>query len=218
MNETLPAQIVREEETQISIFNRGPEKLVEGATRIANVLSDIVERKQLYATVQGKKHVLVEGWTTMGAMLGIAAVERCTTELPDGSYEAVVDLKRMTDGMIVGSGSALCSVEEKRWSKAEKNARRSMAITRATSKAFRLGYSWIMVMSGFESCPAEELDEAYVGSPIQKRRLFDAMKAAGITDEQIMKDVHESCLHKARAEVNAVIDEAAELQKSLKGV
>ena len=32
-----------------------------------------------------------------------------------------------------------------------------MAITRATGKAFRLNYSWIMALAGYEPTPAEEM-------------------------------------------------------------
>lgn len=216
--------IVHEPQNQVSLFDRSPKALVEGATEIADVLSGVIEKRKLYAIVQGKRHVLVEGWTTMGALLGIAAVERETKELPDGSYEAIVDLKRMRDGMIVGSGSALCSIDEKRWAKADKYARRSMAITRATSKAFRLGYSWIMVMSGYEACPAEEIpattheeeDDRYYGRQEQKVRLHEALKARGVTDTEIMKSVHNECMGKSRAHVNKVIDEAAEMQANMK--
>jgi len=35
-----------------------------------------------------------------------------------------------------------------------------MAITRATGKAFRLAFSWIVVLAGYEATPAEEIVEA----------------------------------------------------------
>ena len=38
-------------------------------------------------------------------------------------------------------------------------ARRSMAQTRATGKACRLAFSWIMALAGYEPTPAEELPD-----------------------------------------------------------
>lgn len=43
-------------------------------------------------------------------------------------------------------------------------ARRSMALTRATGKACRLALSWIMALAGYQSCPAEEMEGALVGT------------------------------------------------------
>ena len=78
--------------------------------------------------------------------------------LDDGSYEAVVELIRVTDGAIIGRASALCGMDET-WGTRQEFARRSMAITRATGKAYRLGFSWIMTLTGYEATPAEEMTE-----------------------------------------------------------
>ena len=218
-------QLVQYEEKRVSLFDRGPEQLVNGATEIAKQLARVIKDCNLSVNLKGKQHVRVEGWTTMGALLGIAAVERETEELPDGSYRAVVDLKRMSDGMIVGSGSAICGMDERRWGSAEKYARRSMAITRATSKAFRLGYSWIMALSGHETTPYEEMpaedrssaidirgttveptDEVYYGAPEQKVKLHKILQGMGVADTALMKRVHDACIGKGREEVNQILD------------
>ena len=38
-----------------------------------------------------------------------------------------------------------------------------MALTRATGKAFRLGFSWIITLAGYEATPAEEMDGVIEG-------------------------------------------------------
>jgi hypothetical protein len=88
----------------------------------------------------------------------------------DGSYEAEVELIRLSDGMVVGRASALCGAPDDepwggtpaKYGKPEKppraeHARRSMAVTRATSRAFRQQYSWIMALAGYEPTPADEM-------------------------------------------------------------
>jgi hypothetical protein len=116
----------------------------------------IIDSQKMYTIIQGKKHTRIEAWLTLGAILGILPREASITELPDGSYEARVDLLNRA-GVIVGGASALCGVEEPRWSKAERYARRSMATTRATAKAYRLAFGWIAQLSGLEPTPAEEM-------------------------------------------------------------
>ncbi len=136
---------------------RKPSELVKEAAEIATVLGKIIDDKCLFTTIKGRKHVHVEGWTTLGAMLGIVPIEESSVELPDGSYEGKVKLVRVRDGVQLGGASALCGMDEETWSVRDRYARKSMATTRATGKAFRLGYSWIMVLAGYEPTPFEEM-------------------------------------------------------------
>lgn len=48
--------------------------------------------------------MFVEGWTTLGAMLGVTPHEVSNTE-QDGVYISVVELKRMSDGAVVSRAS-----------------------------------------------------------------------------------------------------------------
>jgi hypothetical protein len=59
----------------------------------------------------------------------------------------------------VGGASAECTLNEKNWSGKDSFSLRSMAITRATGKAFRLSFAWIMQLAGFEPTPADEIFE-----------------------------------------------------------
>ena len=110
----------------------------------------------MYSSIQGKDYPKVESWLTLGAILGILPRERSVTELPDGSFEAQVDLINQL-GAVVGGASAICGIEERRWASAERYARRSMAVTRATAKAYRLSFSWIIQLAGLEVTPIEEM-------------------------------------------------------------
>ena len=132
-----------------------PAALVSGAAEMAHELATVIDKQKLFTVIQGKKFVGVEGWTTLAVMLGCVAREVSTTE-QDGIYVAVVELVRMNDGACISRASAECG-EEKPWNTRAKYARRSMAQTRATGKACRLAFSWIMSLAGYEPTPAEEM-------------------------------------------------------------
>lgn len=137
----------------------GPADMIAMASHLATALKDIVERQKLYTVINGKKFPQVEAWMTIGRMDNVVARE---AERPirndDGSYEGFVELVRLSDGMVIGRASALCGTpDDNPWAKRGEPARRSMAVTRATSRAFRQQYSWIMALAGYQPTPAEEM-------------------------------------------------------------
>ena len=139
-----------------------PEGTVSLATRMATALKDIVEKQHLYAVIGGKKFPQVEAWMTIARMDNVVAREVIggILRFEDGSYEATVELIRLSDGMVIGRGSALCgSKGDRPWDSRPEPARRSMAVTRATSRAFRQQYSWIMALAGYEPTPADEMPQ-----------------------------------------------------------
>jgi hypothetical protein len=140
-----------------SSLTLGTADTVANATAIANELAKIINTRKLYSVISKKKFVRVEGWTTLGAMVGVLPREVSTIRHDNGTYESIVELIRVVDGEVIGRGSAICGIDEKTWGKREEYARRSMAITRATGKAYRLGFSWIITLAGFEATPAEEM-------------------------------------------------------------
>lgn len=140
-----------------------PGALVQGAAELAAELATVIDRQKLATIIKGRKHVQVEGWTTLGVMLGCVAREVQTVEA-DGIYTATVELVRMTDNACISRASAECGSPDELdkfgkpiWSARPRYARRSMAQTRATGKACRLAFSWIMSLAGYEVTPAEEM-------------------------------------------------------------
>jgi len=136
-----------------------PERLIEFASRMATALADVVDRQHLYQVISGRKYPMVEAWMTIARMDGVVAREASNpVRHEDGSYEAIVELIRLSDGMAIGRASALCGTPDDRpWAQRAEPARRSMAVTRATSRAMRQQYSWIMALAGYEPTPAEEM-------------------------------------------------------------
>jgi hypothetical protein len=170
---------VRELDEERAIVVRQPDRLAQAptpedtlslATRMATALKDVVEKQRLFAVIQGKKYPQVEAWMTIARMDNVVAREaRPPIRRDDGSYEAFVELIRLSDGMVVGAGSALCGTPDDRpWATRGEPARRSMAVTRATSRAFRQQYSWIMALAGYEPTPAEEMPRDDGPAPVSE--------------------------------------------------
>ena len=140
-----------------------PAALVSGAAELASQLAIVIKKQNLATVIKGKQFVNVEGWTTLATMLGVTAREVCTVE-SEGVYVATVELVRMSDGACISKASAECGSSDELdkygkpiWSTRPRYARRSMAQTRATGKACRLAFSWIMSLAGYEPTPAEEM-------------------------------------------------------------
>lgn len=137
-----------------------PVAILAHATAQANALAQVIEQKHLYATINNRKHVLLEGWTTLGALVGVFAVPVWTRPIEDNGerigWEARVEARTMA-GQIVGAAEAECLTTERHWGERDDYALRSMAQTRASSKALRLPLGFIMTLAGFDATPADEM-------------------------------------------------------------
>lgn len=167
-----------------------PGALVQGATTAANELAKLIDSRQLYSMISGRKYVVVEGWLTLATMMGCLPQEESNTRQDDGSYVAVVVLRRMSDGTVLSRASAECGgPEDRTWERRPAYARRSMAATRATGKACRLAFSWVVALAGYATTPAEEMDDIESGHPVisdgQRRRLRAKQRASGMPDDTL---------------------------------
>lgn len=143
-----------------------PANIVQHATEVAKVLTKVVRDQHLSLNIQGREYLYVTAWSTLCAMLGIAIREtpNGTYIREDGSYIGAVELIRMSDGMVIGGGTAVVGMDEvdkygkPTWGNRPEYARRSMAVTRAAGKAARLLLSWVVVLAGFQPTPAEEME------------------------------------------------------------
>lgn len=134
-----------------------PAKVLERATETANALKSVLQRQNLTTTIQGREHVRVEGWQTLGAMLGVTPV--CTWTRPTGDgdgWEARVEARTL-DGRVIGAAEAECLRSESTWKSRDDYALRSMAQTRATSKALASVLRFVVTLAGFDGTPAEEM-------------------------------------------------------------
>lgn len=137
---------------------------------------------QFISMIQGRKYPRVEWWTTVGAGLGLFPQEESCVKLDregEITYEAMVGVYRGEQR--VSRGSALCSNKEKTWKSRDEYAVRSMALTRATGKAYRMAFSFLAVMAGLEPTPAEEMPE---GTEKAESSGDDGQKQPESTDEE----------------------------------
>lgn len=145
-----------------------PEEVVDKATRHADALMRIVEAKGLTVNIKGKKHPLVECWTLLGSMVGVFPVIVWTKPVMAGEtkigWEARCEA-RTRGGEVVGAAEAECLTSEARWRAADDYAVRSMAQTRAISKALRMPLGFIIQLAGMAPTPAEEMDFARPDPP-----------------------------------------------------
>ncbi len=165
--ETLPAVLQERPSNLVHLgsIRAGYDQIVQIGATVANSLADIIKRKALYTTIQGRDYVRVEGWTTLGAIVGVLPREVSVVRHDDGTWEAVVELVRTDDGQVMGRASHIVAGDESPWNKRPAYAARSMAVTRATGRAYRLAYSWIMTLAGYEPTPAEEMEGLHPQQP-----------------------------------------------------
>ncbi len=174
-----------------------PDEVVARATKTANVLAEVVRSKGLSTNIKGREHVRVEGWTLLGTMLGVFPIVVWTREVGDGQgWEARVEA-RTRDGDLVGAAEAECLRSENTWRSRDSYALRSMAQTRATSKALRHPLGFVMSIAGFEATPEEEMpkDEpaaeparpGVITGP-QRKRLW-AVAQENTVDEELLRSI-----------------------------
>lgn len=160
-----------------------PNDLITQATAQATALSRLIEDRKLYSNIGGRKYVRVEGWVPLARMNGVIPRETQNEGQPDGRYIARVQLVRVADGVVLTEASGECGgPDEPMWQNRPPYARRSMAATRATGKACRLAYSWVIALAGYEATPAEEMDDAPMFHGQAPTRSYPVVPATVVTD------------------------------------
>jgi hypothetical protein len=68
-----------------------PAGVIERATEVAKPLAALIDDRKLFVKIKGKRHVTIDGWTTLCAMLACTVREVVVTE-NDGEFTATVEL------------------------------------------------------------------------------------------------------------------------------
>lgn len=153
--------------SQALVAADSPQTFIARTAEIADALMSIVREKNLIVRIGQKEYPQVEAWTLLGSMMGafgqaVFPVTIWTHEfLEEGAkigWEARVEAHTL-DGKVVGAAEAMCTRKEGRWKSADDYAIRSMAQTRATSKALRQPLGFIMQLAGLNPTPAEEMPD-----------------------------------------------------------
>ena len=134
-----------------------PDLALARMSQVARTLVKVVDDRKLYANINGKRHLLVGAWTTLGGMLGVFPVIAWTRPNETGDGYVARAEARTRDGALVGAAEAECSRAETRWKNRDPYTLRSMASTRAVSRALRGALEEIVVLAGYDPTAAEEM-------------------------------------------------------------
>lgn len=165
-----------------------PERVVQRAKAASSALMKIVREQNMNLVIDDKEYLLVEAWTMLGSMVGVFPITSWTRRMMDGDrvlgWEARVEA-RTIGGALVGGAESMCLRDEERWSEGPEFALRSMAQTRAQSKALAAPLRFIAKLAGVEGTPGEEMDGVRRGG---------AAPGAGTTRPYAEGDACPTCL------------------------
>lgn len=141
----------------VTLFGSDPRQARDRMVELADVLMELVRSKKLVVNINRGEHLTIEAWTTLGALVGVHAAIVWTRVNESGDGIVARAEARTLAGALVGAAESECSRVERKWKTAEPYAIRSMASTRAMSRALQAPLRHIAVLAGFEGTSAEEM-------------------------------------------------------------
>jgi hypothetical protein len=141
--------------------SRPPEVVLREAREVAQALIDVIKSKpELTVKLNGHDFLKFEAWQTIGKFYG-ASVKVTETKYVEMGEVAGIEAKAVVlnhSGMEVSGAEAMCLNDEPNWKKKPLFQLKSMAQTRASAKALRNVFAWVVVLAGYKPTPAEEMD------------------------------------------------------------
>lgn len=168
----------------------------------------------LIVNIQGRQYPTVAWWQAVGWAFNVTSTEVEVTKQAtgeDGSveYMAVVAIVRIDTGETVSRGSAIASSAERApWGRSAFSVR-SMAITRATGRAYRHGCAIIPHLLKIESTPAEEMP---IESAQPEARALPAAAPASSGSSSVMAMLKQSVLDE---QIDGLAGQVSEIAKEL---
>ena len=177
------------ENKSIALIEEKPEEVITTARLAAQQLTNIVTTRSNKLVVGGKQYLFFEDWQMLGRFYGVSARITSTEEIikQNKPIGYLAKASAVHQGYEVSTAEAECTVKEPNWANKPMFQLRSMAQTRAGSKALRMCLSWVAVLAGYEATAAEEME---VGPPAGKRLLLqmvDVAKKGGYTKAEILE-------------------------------
>jgi hypothetical protein len=151
------------------VVSRPPDIVLEEARKAAAALQSVIANKPKKVIIRGEQYLEYEDWATCGRFYGVTAKiewsrpvdENCmpidanSPLIPSGFEARAVVVN--SSGMEVSAAEALCMRSEEQWADRPIFQLKSMAQTRACSKALRNVLAWVVVLAGYRATPAEEM-------------------------------------------------------------
>jgi hypothetical protein len=211
----------------VAVFDMAqpPEQVLAQAKHVATLLRDVIAQTEAEVSIAGRKHLKIEGWLTLGSFYGITPRTILTNYVEVGGahgYEATAQAVHVATGTVLSQQDGMCLNDEPNWFTRPKyewkdgkktkvgdepvthQQRRSMAATRAQSKAMSIPLRWIAVLAGYQATPAEEMHGNEYGeqrAPVQqpqrkaagpgvisepqRKRLYAMSKKAGLSNDEM---------------------------------
>jgi hypothetical protein len=185
----LPAVVAHApEQHSVTSMTSGPnpDEAVTYAADLARALTPLI--KEASSTIQGKKHVNIEGWQTLAAATGhtceiewtrVADIELFPPKGKVYAWEARA-IVRDEHGNVVAAAESMADPNEGApWGR-QNFACRGMASTRAMSRALASRMRYVVKLAGFEGTPAEEMPAAAQAEAVDPKKLAaDRYRMAG---------------------------------------
>lgn len=196
-------------------MTRSPELVMSEAALVGKAVDALIKKRpDLVQVIGGRRHPRFELLQIVGASYRLTTRVCSTTRILENGvdgWEATAEAVHVPTGQVVSRADSQCLNDEPNWAARKGDPvpsfqRRSMAQTRAASKALRLAIGWVLGMAGYETTPAEELAEGETVTPrtmpqrksdagtgektiseAQAKRLYAICKQAGMGGEMYGK-------------------------------
>jgi hypothetical protein len=161
---------------------RDPNKVLAEATIAAKALKDVISKKAKPVMFNGEQYLEFEDWQTVAKFYGVTAKITSTEYVEIGGakgFLARAEALLINNGMVISGAEAMCLNDEDKWTSRTKYEwkngvktkvgevpvpmfqLRSMAQTRACAKCLRNILAWVVVLAGYKTTPAEEMDGVF---------------------------------------------------------
>ncbi len=199
------------EQSLPALFGDNRLTALEQMESFVQVIASRCKGNQFVVNIDGRKYAKVEWWTAVGNSLGILPrTDSIEVIDSDGFMKRRAWVSLWRDGHPMGPrASGVCSSAEitkkrdstirHRWLDSEGHpidyAIESMAITRATGKAFRQSLSILPVLAGLQPTPAEEMDSGQFSGSSQAKFDRDTKLGFGKHGEETWQKVDNKYLY-----------------------
>jgi len=151
----------------------------------------VIQKKPKPVIIKGDQYLEYEDWQLISEFDGRGYMVKTHDAIPvevDGvkGAKAAADLYDR-DGNIVGGAEGYCMQDEDNWKSKPWFQLASMAQTRAGAKAFRNKFSFVTLLAGIKSTPAEEMD----GRPVEREPGEEEEKSEKPPTEKPWEDFQE---------------------------
>jgi hypothetical protein len=135
---------------------QSPSWQISRANEVASATAQIVKARTIKL---GKEQYLKnDGWLSLAVAHGCVASARDVQKI-EGGFRAIGEVKRIDNGVVIATAEGFCGDDEPNWAKKPEYARRSMAQTRATSKACKTAFAHCLLLIDptISTTPADEV-------------------------------------------------------------